>query len=66
MLIVLPFLLLYYGLGKVVHCSTVHENSEDFHSLLDFKNGITNNPNGALSNGPATSTSAGGMVSTAP
>ena len=50
MLIVLPFLLLYYGLGKVVHCSTVHENSEDFHSLLHFKNGITNDPNGALSN----------------
>jgi len=49
MLIVLPFLLLYYGLGKV-HCSTVHENSEDFHSLLDFKNGITNDPNEALSN----------------
>ena len=40
---------LYYGLGKV-HCSTVHENSEDFHSLLDFKNGITNDPNEALSN----------------
>jgi len=49
MLIVLPLLLLCHGLGKV-HCSTVHDNSEDFQSLVDFKNGITNDPNGALNN----------------
>lgn len=40
MLIVLPLLLLCYAAGNV-HCSTIHENSEDFHSLLDFKKGIT-------------------------
>jgi Leucine-rich repeat (LRR) protein len=38
-----------YGVEKV-HCSTVHENNQDFHSLLDFKKGITNDPNGAMSN----------------
>lgn len=44
----LVLLLLCYGVGKT-HCSTVHENREDFHALLDFKQGITD-PNGALSN----------------
>ncbi|WVZ74570.1 hypothetical protein U9M48_022736 [Paspalum notatum var. saurae] len=43
----LALMLLCYGVGNI-HCSTVHENSEDFHSLLDFKQGITD-PNGALS-----------------
>ncbi|KAJ1279982.1 hypothetical protein BS78_04G197200 [Paspalum vaginatum] len=47
MFIVLPLLLVCYGVGNI-HCSTVHENSEDFHSLLDFKQGITD-PNNALS-----------------
>ncbi|WVZ74603.1 hypothetical protein U9M48_022765 [Paspalum notatum var. saurae] len=49
MLIVLPLLLLCYGVGNV-HCATVHENSQDFHSLLDFKKGITNDPNEVLNN----------------
>jgi Leucine-rich repeat (LRR) protein len=48
MLMVLLFLLCY-GVDKV-HCSTVHENNQDFHSLLDFKKGITNDPNGAMNN----------------
>ncbi|WVZ74621.1 LOW QUALITY PROTEIN: hypothetical protein U9M48_022782 [Paspalum notatum var. saurae] len=47
MFIVLPLLLLCYGAGNI-HCATVHDNSEDFHSLFDFKQGITD-PNGALS-----------------
>ncbi|AQK53601.1 LRR receptor-like serine/threonine-protein kinase EFR [Zea mays] len=46
MLMVLLFLLCY-GVEKV-HCSTVHENNQDFHSLLDFKKGITHDPNGAM------------------
>ncbi|WVZ74597.1 hypothetical protein U9M48_022761 [Paspalum notatum var. saurae] len=46
MFIVLPLLLLCYGAGNI-HCATVHDNSEDFHSLFDFKQGITD-PNGAL------------------
>ncbi|KAJ1255960.1 hypothetical protein BS78_K128000 [Paspalum vaginatum] len=49
MFMVSPLLLLRYGVGNV-HCSTDHENSEDFHSLLDFKKDITDDPNGALSN----------------
>lgn len=49
MFIVLPLLLLCYGVD-IVHCSTVHENSKDFHSLLDFKKGVNDDPNGALSN----------------
>ncbi|XP_062219666.1 receptor kinase-like protein Xa21 isoform X2 [Phragmites australis] len=48
-LIVLPLLLLCYGIGNI-QCSVVHENSEDFHSLLEFKRGITSDPKGALSN----------------
>jgi len=46
MLILPVLLLLCYGVGNV-HC--VHENTTDLHSLLDFKQGITNDPNGALS-----------------
>ncbi|WVZ74624.1 LOW QUALITY PROTEIN: hypothetical protein U9M48_022785 [Paspalum notatum var. saurae] len=49
MLTVLALLLLCYGVGNV-HCATVHENSEDFHSLLDFKKGITADPKGVLNN----------------
>ncbi|KAL5212949.1 hypothetical protein ABZP36_023796 [Zizania latifolia] len=41
-------LLLCYGVGNT-YCSTVHENSGDLHSLLDFKRGIISDPNGALS-----------------
>ncbi|OEL36722.1 putative inactive leucine-rich repeat receptor-like protein kinase [Dichanthelium oligosanthes] len=48
MLIVLPLLLLCYGVGNI-QCSTVHENRQDFQSLLKFKQGITD-PKGALSN----------------
>jgi len=48
MVVVLPLLLLCYGVGNV-HCLTVHENSEDFRSLTDFKRGITD-PNRALNN----------------
>ncbi|CAD6250303.1 unnamed protein product [Miscanthus lutarioriparius] len=48
MVVVLPLLLLCYGVGNV-HCSTVHENSEDFQSLLEFKKGILDH-NGALNN----------------
>jgi Leucine rich repeat N-terminal domain. len=47
MLIQLVLLLLFYGLGNV-HCSTVHENRIDLQSLLDFKNGVTDDPSGAL------------------
>uniref|UniRef100_A0A0E0E8Y0 Receptor kinase-like protein Xa21 n=1 Tax=Oryza meridionalis TaxID=40149 RepID=A0A0E0E8Y0_9ORYZ len=41
------FLLLLCGVGNV-HCSTVHENRIDLQSLLDFKKGITEDPNKAL------------------
>lgn len=41
MFIQLVLLLLFYGVGNVVHCSTVHEFSIDLQSLLDFKKGIT-------------------------
>lgn len=55
----LVLLLLCYGVGNdLVHCSTVHENSVDLQSLLDFKKGITEDPGGVLS--------VGGMVSYAP
>ncbi|RCV07228.1 hypothetical protein SETIT_1G227300v2 [Setaria italica] len=46
MLIQLALLLLCYGVGNV-HC--VHENSKDLQSLLDFKQGVTTDPNRALS-----------------
>jgi len=49
MLILLPLLLLSYGVGNV-HCSTVHDSSIDLQALLDFKHGITSDPNGALNN----------------
>ena len=42
MLILLPLLLLCYGVGNV-HCSKVRESSTDLLALLDFKHkqGIT-------------------------
>jgi len=48
-IIVVPFLLLCYGVGDV-HSSIVHENREDLRSLLDFKQGITSDPYRALGN----------------
>ncbi|CAN6252316.1 unnamed protein product [Urochloa humidicola] len=48
--IVLPLLLLLLYGGANIHCSIVHESSQDLRSLLDFKQGITNDPYGALSN----------------
>jgi Leucine-rich repeat (LRR) protein len=48
MLVVL-LLLLCHAVDKV-HCSTHHNNSQDFHSLLEFKKGIASDPHGALSN----------------
>ncbi|CAN6273481.1 unnamed protein product [Urochloa humidicola] len=48
--IVLPLLLLLLYGGANIHCSTVHESSQDLRSLLDFKQGITNDPYGALNN----------------
>ena len=47
--IVLPLLLLCYGVGNV-HCSKVHDSSIDLQAPLDFKHGITIDPNGALNN----------------
>jgi Leucine-rich repeat (LRR) protein len=47
-LIILPSLLLCYQVGNV-QCSTIHENSEDLRSLLNFKK-ATSDPNGALGN----------------
>ena len=49
MLVLLPLLLLCYGVGNV-HCSKVHDSSIDLQALLDFKHGITIDPNGALNN----------------
>jgi len=46
-LVLLPLLLLCYGVGNV-HCSATHEN--DLKALLDFKQGITSDPSGALNN----------------
>ena len=46
--IVLPLLLLCYGVASI-HCSAVHESSQDLRLLLDFKQGITSDPHGALS-----------------
>ncbi|KAF2945840.1 hypothetical protein DAI22_02g246800 [Oryza sativa Japonica Group] len=46
LLLLLP-LLLCYGVGNV-RCSPVHGSSIDLHSLLDFKQGITSDPNEAL------------------
>ncbi|RCV09303.1 hypothetical protein SETIT_2G016400v2 [Setaria italica] len=46
MLIQLALLLLCYGVGNV-HC--VHGNSKELQSLLDFKQGVTTDPNRALS-----------------
>ncbi|KAG8071450.1 hypothetical protein GUJ93_ZPchr0006g42882 [Zizania palustris] len=46
--LLLALLLLCYGVGNA-YCSTVHDNSRDLHSLLDFKQGITSDPNGVLS-----------------
>jgi hypothetical protein len=47
--IALPLLLLRYEAGNVC-CSIVHENSEDFQALVEFKQGITDT-RGALNNG---------------
>ncbi|KAF7027229.1 hypothetical protein CFC21_039291 [Triticum aestivum] len=49
MLLLLALLLLCNEVGNA-HCSTIHENSVDLHSLLAFKQSITNDPQGALSN----------------
>jgi hypothetical protein len=49
MWLVFSLLLLCYGVGNV-RGATVHDNSEDLRSLLDFKAGITSDPYGALSN----------------
>jgi len=46
MLILLVLLLLCYGVGNV---QCVHENSMDLHSLLEFKQGVTSDPNEVLS-----------------
>ncbi|CAO2046585.1 unnamed protein product [Urochloa humidicola] len=48
-LILLPLLLLSYGVGNI-HCSTIHENSIGLQALLDFKQSVTSDPNGALNN----------------
>ncbi|CAO2046582.1 unnamed protein product [Urochloa humidicola] len=48
-IVLLLLLLLLYG-GANIHCSIVHESSQDRRSLLDFKQGITNDPYGALNN----------------
>ena len=48
MLLLLAFLLFCNGVGDV-HGKTIHENSVDLHALLDFKQGITNDPQ-ALNN----------------
>ncbi|KAG2641651.1 receptor-like protein 33 [Panicum virgatum] len=49
--ILLSFLLLCYGGIANFHCSRVHNESiQDLHSLLHFKQGVTSDPNGALSN----------------
>jgi len=45
MLILLALLLLCYGVGNV---QCVHENSMDLHSLLEFKQGVTSDPNEVL------------------
>jgi hypothetical protein len=47
--VLLSLLLVCYGVSKV-HCSTVHGSSTDPLSLIEFKNDITNDPHGALSN----------------
>ena len=49
MLILLPLLLLCYGVGNI-HCSAVHDNSGDLKALLDFRQGIPSDPYGAMSN----------------
>ncbi|KAM0822267.1 hypothetical protein ACQ4PT_071605 [Festuca glaucescens] len=49
MLLLLALLLLCNGVGYV-HGRTIHENSVDLHALLDFKKGITSDPQGALNN----------------
>uniref|UniRef100_A0A0D9VIB3 Receptor kinase-like protein Xa21 n=1 Tax=Leersia perrieri TaxID=77586 RepID=A0A0D9VIB3_9ORYZ len=59
----LILLLVCYGVGNGVHCSTLQENSADLQSLLDFKMGIIEDP---YSLGTAAPTSAGGVVSSAP
>jgi hypothetical protein len=48
--ILLPLLLLCYGGVASIHCSRVHESSQDLRALLHFKQGVTSDPYGALSN----------------
>lgn len=45
--VLLALLLLCYGVGYA-YCSTVHQSSIDLHSLLEFKQGITSDPNEVL------------------
>ncbi|CAN6245118.1 unnamed protein product [Urochloa humidicola] len=45
MIVLLVLLLLCYGVGNV-HC--VHDNSTDLDALLDFKQSVSSDPNGAL------------------
>ncbi|CAN6252328.1 unnamed protein product [Urochloa humidicola] len=45
MIVLLALLLLCYGVGNI-HC--VHENSTDLDALLDFKQSVSSDPNGAL------------------
>lgn len=47
-LTLLALLLLCYEVGNV--SASVHENSVDLQALLEFKQGISNDPNGALRN----------------
>jgi len=47
--IVLPLLLLCHGVANI-NCSAAHDSSQDLRSLLDFKQGITSDPHGAMSN----------------
>jgi Leucine-rich repeat (LRR) protein len=47
--ILLSLLVLCYGVTNS-HCSAVNESSQDLLSLLDFKQGITSDPRGALRN----------------
>ncbi|KAL5212795.1 hypothetical protein ABZP36_023642 [Zizania latifolia] len=46
--LLLAWLLLCYGVNNA-YCLTVHENSGDLHSLLEFKQGITSDPNEVFS-----------------
>ena len=47
LVLVAVLLLLFYWVNDA-NCSAVHGNTTDRHSLLDFKEGITEDPTGAL------------------